>query len=160
MTGASAQEEDLCRTIPALFPHLQLLSYPLDPTAVPPCTTATIQRHAHSYQYRRAAIPVVVITAAAVDARPPFTKNQGYRADLRRRTHLVLSAAHARGCRRLILGAWGCGVFANDDIDVAQAFCDVLALPEWRYRFDVVVFAMTGRRSLSVFQSTLEALTK
>jgi len=35
-------------------------------------------------------------------------------ATLRRRARRVLTVAAAHGHRSLVLGAWGCGVFAND----------------------------------------------
>lgn len=38
------------------------------------------------------------------------------------RAERVLETAVACGYRRLVLGAWGCGVFQNDPVDVADAF--------------------------------------
>jgi uncharacterized protein (TIGR02452 family) len=39
----------------------------------------------------------------------------------------VLETAAAHGYRRLVLGAWGCGVFRNDPARVAGAFRTLLA---------------------------------
>jgi uncharacterized protein (TIGR02452 family) len=39
-----------------------------------------------------------------------------------RRIHLTLALALHAGCQRLVLGAWGCGVFANDPLLVAELF--------------------------------------
>ncbi|MEV6601749.1 TIGR02452 family protein [Actinoplanes sp. NPDC051346] len=56
------------------------------------------------------------------------------------RARRVLAVAAAHGHRRLVLGAWGCGVFRNDPATVADAFADALAGGEgW---FDQVVFAV------------------
>jgi uncharacterized protein (TIGR02452 family) len=63
-------------------------------------------------------------------------------AVLRRRAERVLRVAAAHGHRRLVLGAWGCGVFRNDPGTVADAFVDALRVVD---RFDEVVFAIYDR---------------
>ncbi|MBO4206523.1 TIGR02452 family protein [Micromonospora echinofusca] len=60
-------------------------------------------------------------------------------AVLARRARRVLSVAAAHGCRQLVLGAWGCGVFRNDPVTVADAFAAALTAVD---RFDRVVFAI------------------
>lgn len=45
---------------------------------------------------------------------------------LRRRAELVLAVAAHHGAERLVLGAWGAGVFGNDPDVVARAFADPL----------------------------------
>lgn len=54
----------------------------------------------------------------------------------------VLQVAAAHGHRRLVLGAWGCGVFGNDPAVVAEAFAAALSRVR---RFDTVVFAVLDR---------------
>ncbi|MFG3382291.1 TIGR02452 family protein [Streptomyces sp. NPDC047999] len=82
---------------------------------------------------------------------------------LRRRAERVLQTAVAAGYRRLVLGAWGCGVFANDPAQVASAFRTHLA-PGARFggHFDEVVFAVLdrtpGQRTLGAFRSVLGGL--
>ena len=63
---------------------------------------------------------------------------------------LAVAAAHRH--RRLVLGAWGCGVFRNDPAHVAQAFADALA--RFAGSFDRVVFAVRdpGGRNIAAFQ--------
>ena len=56
----------------------------------------------------------------------------------------VLAVAGAHGHRKLVLGAWGCGVFRNDPAAVAAAFAAQLARAEGR--FDHVVFAVLDRQ--------------
>ncbi|WP_244894079.1 TIGR02452 family protein [Planobispora rosea] len=63
-------------------------------------------------------------------------------AALRARAARVLEVAAAHGHRRLVLGAWGCGVFRNDPALVAEAFAHALAAYD---RFDHVCFAVLDR---------------
>lgn len=65
---------------------------------------------------------------------------------LARRAERVLETAAACGYRRLVLGAWGCGVFRNDPAGVAGAFHAHLT-GEGRFarHFDEVVFAVLDR---------------
>jgi uncharacterized protein (TIGR02452 family) len=58
----------------------------------------------------------------------------------------VLETAAAHGYRRLVLGAWGCGVFRNDPAQVADAFRTLLA-PGGRFAsaFAHVVFGILDR---------------
>ncbi|MFI7356288.1 TIGR02452 family protein [Streptomyces avidinii] len=60
---------------------------------------------------------------------------------LARRAELVLEVAAAHGYRRLVLGAWGCGVFRNDPEQVAEAFRGLLA-GRFAGAFDRVVFGI------------------
>ncbi len=91
-----------------------------------------------------AAYPVSFLTAAAPNL-GAIRRNQPELADqvpavLRRRAARVLAVAAAHGHRRIVLGAWGCGVFGNDPTTVARAFADAL-----RDRpFERVVFAVLG----------------
>ncbi|WP_433790475.1 TIGR02452 family protein [Actinoplanes sp. CA-252034] len=62
---------------------------------------------------------------------------------LARRADRVLRVAAAHGCRELVLGAWGCGVFGNDPAQVAAVFAAALARAPW---FDRAVFAILDRR--------------
>lgn len=59
----------------------------------------------------------------------------------RRRSEYVLALAASQGYKRLILGAWGCGVFRNDPAIVATAFLGHLRHETWSGRFERVVFS-------------------
>jgi uncharacterized protein (TIGR02452 family) len=62
---------------------------------------------------------------------------------LRRRAELVLQTAQGHGVEKLVLGAWGCGVFRNDPRMVARAFSELLSLPgPFDGAFTEVVFAV------------------
>lgn len=92
--------------------------------------------------------PVTFLTAAAPN-RSAIERNQPAAAreistTLARRAARVLDVAAAHGARRLVLGAWGCGVFGNAPAEVATAFAEALAV---RPRFEHVTFAILDPRS-------------
>ncbi|MCD9879325.1 TIGR02452 family protein [Streptomyces guryensis] len=62
------------------------------------------------------------------------------------RAERVLETAAAHGYRRLVLGAWGCGVFQNDPAQVAAAFRALLG-PDGRFTrtFERVTFGILDR---------------
>lgn len=60
---------------------------------------------------------------------------------LEKRIACFLSAAIASGVDTLVLGAWGCGVFGNDPVEVAQAFETCLGCWYGKY-FKRMVFAI------------------
>ena len=67
-----------------------------------------------------------------------------------------MAAAHHH--RRLVLGAWGCGVFRNDPAVVATAFARAL---QPTASFDQVVFAVYDRQPGSpVYQAFADILGK
>ncbi|WP_049577998.1 TIGR02452 family protein, partial [Streptomyces sp. SBT349] len=71
-------------------------------------------------------------------------------AALASRAERVLEVASAQGYRRLVLGAWGCGVFRNDPAQVAAAFRAPLAEGgRFSPTFDLAVFAVLDRREPS-----------
>ncbi len=57
----------------------------------------------------------------------------------------VLALAAAHGYRRLVLGAWGCGVFRNDPAMVAGVFARHLKHGDWSERFERVRFSVLDR---------------
>lgn len=67
-------------------------------------------------------------------------------AALTARAERVLETAAAQGYRRLVLGAWGCGVFRNDPGEVAGAFRTLLG-PGGRFAsaFERVTFGILDR---------------
>jgi uncharacterized protein (TIGR02452 family) len=79
---------------------------------------------------------------------------------LRRRAGLVLAVAVAEGVRRLVLGAWGCGVFRNDPRTVAEAFAGWLrGSGAYASSFEEVCFAIYDRsEGQSVYRAFKEML--
>ncbi|WP_168733462.1 TIGR02452 family protein [Deinococcus sp. Arct2-2] len=132
LTGSLAQEEDLCRTS-TLFSSLSCdAARPFyeagraagimgaDAAVLSPGVLFFLDEHGQPISPRRANI----ISCAAPNLRefpgdPARQCEAGER--IRVRTRLVLRAAEELGTDHLILGAWGCGVFANDPAVVAPA---------------------------------------
>ncbi|MGW8889282.1 TIGR02452 family protein [Streptomyces sp. NPDC055749] len=67
-------------------------------------------------------------------------------AVLASRAERVLEVAAVRGYRRLVLGAWGCGVFRHDPVQVSGAFHALLADGgRFSGHFEQLVFAVLDR---------------
>ena len=81
---------------------------------------------------------------------------------LRRRAELVLRVASMHKVDRLVLGAWGCGVFRNDPKMMAAIFADYLK-PRGKFTgaFNQVVFAVYDRSdNLMTYQAFAEKFEK
>jgi uncharacterized protein (TIGR02452 family) len=90
--------------------------------------------------------PVSFVTAAAPNAGalgPGHPQAALLPEVLAARTAKVLAVFCASGMRRLVLGAWGCGVFRNPPASVAAAFAEHLGPSGvFHSRFEHVVFAV------------------
>lgn len=103
------------------------------------------------------AYPVTFLTAAAPN-HAALVRNQPdllpeVPPALARRAGRILRVAAAHGHRRLVLGAWGCGVFGNDPATVASAFGSALRASPW---FDEVVFAILDRAPSTPIRTAFE----
>jgi uncharacterized protein (TIGR02452 family) len=94
--------------------------------------------------------------AQAVEQNDP-SEVEAIPAVLRQRAAQVLTVAAANGYRRIVLGAWGCGVFKNDPRLVASIFGELLRSAEWSSRFSDVVFSVLDH---SHDQATFEAFRR
>ncbi|GAA3399013.1 TIGR02452 family protein [Cryptosporangium minutisporangium] len=156
LNGAQAQEESLARSS-ALYPCLRAAdefyayhrSHPeltysdrvIYSPAVPVFRDDDARLLADPF-------PVSFLTAAAPNRGAMARTQPEYLPDLRavltRRATRILAIAAAHGHRRIVLGAWGCGVFGNDPAEVATAFAAALRAQPW---FDDVVFAVLDRQA-------------
>ncbi|MFF0186274.1 TIGR02452 family protein [Streptomyces sp. NPDC005244] len=93
--------------------------------------------------------PAGFLTAAAPNAGVVLRTAPERAAELPRalavRAERVLETAAAHGYRRLVLGAWGCGVFQNDPAEVAGAFRGLLVRGRFDGHFEHVVFGVLDR---------------
>jgi uncharacterized protein (TIGR02452 family) len=79
---------------------------------------------------------------------------------LQKRIHRVLAIARSYGHATLVLGAWGCGAFANDPHRTAMDFRQALE-NDYSGAFSDIVFAITdwspGRKFLGPFRDVFAA---
>jgi len=102
------------------------------------------------------------LTAAAPNAGVVLRTAPERAAELPRalavRAERVLETAASHGYRRLVLGAWGCGVFRNDPAQVADAFHRLLVKGRFEGCFEQVVFGILdrtpGRTTRGAFEQT------
>jgi uncharacterized protein (TIGR02452 family) len=160
-TGAKAQEEDIARAsglyrclnaVPRFYTYHRSRSDNLYSDQVIYSPDVPVFRDDDGVLLD-AAYLISFLTAAAPNrgALPRGRAAQVARA-LAKRAARVLAVATAHGHRRLVLGAWGCGVFRNDPAVVAEAFAGALA--ERAGQLDEVVFAImdrTGSRTRAAF---------
>ncbi|MEO0455809.1 MAG: TIGR02452 family protein [Cyanobacteria bacterium P01_A01_bin.114] len=168
INGAKAQEEDLSRCS-GLYPCLltQPTYYQVNRAQDSLLYTDHVIYspkvpwfRTHSRELIEDVFLASVITAPAPNAGQVLRRNPQARPEiesaLRRRAGIVLAIARAQGHRSLLLGAWGCGVFRNDPDQVADAFGQWLAAPQFQGCFDRVVFGVydptQDQRILQAFQ--------
>ncbi|GAA3694443.1 TIGR02452 family protein [Nonomuraea antimicrobica] len=160
--GARAQEEDLCRN--SLL-HPCLLQAP-DYYAAHRASSDLLYSHrviwspdvpVHRGDDGRLLdepYAVSFLTSPAPNAGAALRRDPGLgeriRETLRERAGRVLAVAARHDARRLVLGAWGCGVFRNDPHEVADAFHGHLTgYGAFSAVFDQVVFAVWDRSPVS-----------
>lgn len=169
--GSSAQEESLCRCS-TLFPaldqqhfwgqyynknyhaHSQLYSDAIiyTPNVVICKTDDSVPQRLEESEF----VTVDVITCAAPNLRRPpgnsFNRESSTAVNIspaellalhKSRAKHILHIAAVNSTDILVLGAFGCGAFRNDPNVVANAYAEVL--PEYRYLFDRVAFAIHCR---------------
>lgn len=167
VTGASAQEESLCR-VSTLYPCLKTQAawekfYGPHRAAHNPLhnddiiyTQGVMVLKDDDYNVLSSPFRVDVITCAAPNLRDiPFNRynrNDGDAVHITpekllelhlKRARKILSVAAANGAEVLILGAFGCGAFRNDPTIVAAAYQQ--ALPQFLNHFKTIEFAVYCR---------------
>ena len=71
-----------------------------------------------------------------------------YYAALLSRIKFLLTVAAENDVDTLVLGAFGCGVFGNNVVDVAKAFMELI----YRYNFSHIIFAIPDKDKLEIFK--------
>jgi uncharacterized protein (TIGR02452 family) len=172
--GSQAQEESLARSS-GLYPCLAQFTELYKFNSLP-ASTALYSDHliyspgvpvlrADDGHWLRQPLLLDVITAPAVNAGALARNAPDLLLQLvptmRQRLRLVLATAARHGVEALVLGAWGCGVFANDPAQIAQLFAEALAEPAIRGRFRRIDFAVFDPKPphavLQAFERALSA---
>jgi uncharacterized protein (TIGR02452 family) len=141
--GALAQEECLCYRS-SLYLSLHKSYYPLPSLSAIYTPNVVLIRDAMSRGHALLSseqpidLPALSVISVAALRRPTLTddgqkfKNAGARAETKRKIRLTLRVAAKKGHTKLVLGALGCGVFANPPNEVAQCFLEVLREEEFQ----------------------------
>eukprot|EP00435_Cladocopium_sp_Y103_P068486 s621_g31.t1 len=161
--GATAQEEDLCRQIPLLYPSLMKAQedglYPFGP---PTCSSADKPERYCDVLYttnlkicRGDALdgfpilkPSEQVTVSMIAAAAPnikFSKDVNDEKLIYRTMTNIFNAPHVTEPGEidiLILGAWGCGAFGGDPIQIATLFVKALVEENLGQGYKEVHFAI------------------
>ncbi|OQD57092.1 TIGR02452 family protein [Streptomyces phaeoluteigriseus] len=158
LNGAQAQEEALCRgsalytcllRAPEFYDHHRAHRDPFYTDRVIHSPAVPVFRDDRG-RFLPEPYTAGFLTAAAPNAGVVLRTAPERASELPRalavRAERVLETAAAHGYRRLVLGAWGCGVFRNDPVQVAGAFRSLLG-PGGRFErtFAHVVFGVLDR---------------
>ena len=163
-TGAVAQEEDLCRRIPQLYSSLYYAQtdglYPFGP---PTCRTQTDPQKYSDVLYTKdlllgrmssddgfailpqsQQVPCSIISAAAPNRGK--REREVYDLDLMYKTieavFRVPQVEEAGTVTTLILGAWGCGAFSCDPVEISKLFAQALSRGRLGELYQEVHFAI------------------
>lgn len=176
LNGAQAQEEALCRAsalyatllrAPEFYEHHRADRSPFYTDRVIHSPGVPVFRDDRG-RLLDAPYTVGFLTSAAPNAGVISSRipDQAHRipAALASRAERVLETAAGRGYRRLVLGAWGCGVFRNDPEAVAGAFHTLLTgRGRFAGHFEQIVFAVLDRTgdgpTPAAFRRTFAGLT-
>jgi uncharacterized protein (TIGR02452 family) len=175
LKGCGAQEEQLCGRSD-YFKSLSLERYPLRELncILSPRVTVFRTSEREGYQFMDRPQQVSLLASAAYDLREgsadrklfnfplsgPLTleqcqEKQIYVEGVKSKIRVMLRIMRDNGYTTAILGAWGCGAFANPPQLVAQAFRDVFEEPDMKNVFKKINFAILGRENLDVFRKFL-----
>ena len=160
--GSRAQEENICRRtnlFKSIFRFIDTLAkeyglklaekqYPLpvDYGAIySPAISVFRESDDKKYALLDKPFNIDVITIAALKNPPLDSKghlNDWSKNITREKIKTMLNLALYWGNDSIVLGAFGCGAFANPPEDVAKLFKEVLEEPEYRDKFKKIVFAV------------------
>ena len=158
-TGAMAQEEALCYRS-SLYRSLRRRFYPIPSLSVLHTPSVLIIRSATAaghklYTLPASDLPVTSVISVAALRHPHLTPDEkafasaGQRAETKRKIRVSLRVAATNGHTKLVLGALGCGVFANPPADVAKCFLEVFQEQEFQGGWwEDVVFAVMDNASV------------
>lgn len=138
INGAKAQEECLFRCT-NLFESVFQTFYPLGVDESLYTTEALIIKD-KDYNVIPEPIEVDCITVAALNLNKQSFSDEEYNEITKKKIDMMLNLASAYRCDNLVLGAWGCGVFDNEPVDIAKLFLEVIK--NSGYNFKNIVFGV------------------
>ncbi|KAF2738256.1 hypothetical protein EJ04DRAFT_541440 [Polyplosphaeria fusca] len=152
--GALAQEEALCFRS-SLYLSLHQLYYPIPALSALYTPTAVLIRDAMSRGHKliwpevpTEDLPVTSVISLAAIRRPSLARDGTYAKQsdvefMKKKIRVVLRLSALQGHTKIVLGALGCGAFANPPHEVAQCFLEVFQEDEFQGGWwEDVVFAV------------------
>jgi uncharacterized protein (TIGR02452 family) len=181
--GALAQEESICYRSSLIF-TLKLRFYPLpDQSAIFSPRVLIIRENlvsGHDLLDLRvpADLPVLSVISCAAVCQPALKKDftipatasgtarltyahQKDKQLMLSKMRIILRTCMINDCRKVVLGAFGCGAFANPPGEVAEMWKTVLSEPEFGGWWEEIVFAVLDGRNddnFTVFKMVLDGL--
>lgn len=161
--GIETQEEELCRTIPALYPSLsKTKAYPFDcyKTIHYTPNLQLVRDAKNSYREYESEIFVNVITAAAPNlSHQKFDKKKTY--DVMEMLFFAPKLYDDNQVDALVLGAWGCGAFGNDPHTIANLFSKLILQYKNYYRVICIAIPKNNTNNYDIFHKVInKKLTK
>jgi uncharacterized protein (TIGR02452 family) len=151
INGAIAQEEDLCRVIPALYSSLSKISYPFKEDSILITPKIEIWRD-QNYNIMAKPYTISVVSAAAQNLK--FEKY--FDANLCKRVLAsIFQNVHKElGSDTLVLGAWGCGAYRNDPHKMSEVMNEVCEMYGGLYKN--IVFAIPAGENFEIFRQNIK----
>jgi uncharacterized protein (TIGR02452 family) len=154
--GATAQEEDLCRVMPQLFPSLCKIKYPFAEDSILVTQNLRIMRDSDNYTLlnKKYIKNISVVSAAA-----PNLKYECFDANRIKRTlkNMYISVKTLLPeVDTIILGAFGCGAYKNDSNIMSQIMNDINL--ECNGMFKNVIFSIPPGDNLIAFSKNITQL--
>ena len=162
INGRTAQEECLCRastlyyvldTQKGFYDHHNAMSDQMYSNLMIYSSNIMFFRDKHGTRVNP--FTADVITAAAPNNSNGELKQSDVYHVVRSRVSKILDITTKHGRKTLILGAWGCGVFKNDPVVIANAFKD--SINEFNRPIDTILFAIPGGDNLTAFKSVFDS---
>ena len=173
--GALAQEEALCYRTSLIF-TLKIRFYPIPEEAAIFSSKVLVIRdsmsNGHDLMDLRipADLPVISVVSSAAVCQPRLTRDSQGRSTyasgrdrelMTKKMRVILRTCMKNGCRRIVLGAFGCGAFANPPTEVVELWRDVLEEKEFKGWWEAILFAvLDGKRddNFTVFKMVLDGI--
>lgn len=154
LNGSMAQEESLCYASDLYLLQLKYSTgyYRYNKNKKTKCysdrmiyTPDTVFIRNSSFHYLPNPVLSNILTCPAVNLRAALhngeSENRCYEV-MKNRMRKILSVFANKGNDRIILGAYGCGVFGNDSKVISGIWNELLNDEGWKYQFKEVVFAV------------------
>jgi len=167
LNGARAQEEDLCRCFPQLYPSLMKTEkYPFDLRDVICTDPCLCMRDSNSETYKfldkSEFKSFYFVTAAAPNIRYGGEYFDPEKTSLTIDNILLAPILKPNFIKKekpcLILGAWGCGAFGNDPVEIAKLMKNEIM--KYGGHYSLIIFAVPSfkdRHNFDTFQNVFQS---